>query len=178
MENIVRIKGENCNLCTFRTDEIAVFKYTKWFADQEFNHHLFINNFVFNFDNIYEWMNALVRDENKILFNIVVNNNIIGNCELTKDNSNCELALCIGEPDEWEKGYGTEVMNLLIKFCFEEMNFHRLYVRVADDNAGSLKLMKKCGFSVCGKETDALWYKGKWHSIVVLEQIADNYLKN
>ncbi len=61
------------------------------------------------------------------------------------------LPICIGEKDEWGKGYGREVIGLLTDYAFEggaEMVFA---CGVGDHNSRCLKAFEKCGFSIARK---------------------------
>lgn len=36
------------------------------------------------------------------------------------------LGIGLGDPDNWDKGYGRDAMKLLLDFAFSEMNMHRI----------------------------------------------------
>ena len=62
-------------------------------------------------------------------------------------NRNAELGIFIGEKSEWGKGYGTEATNLLTHYGFNELNLHRIWLRMDMDNSVALKCYQKTGFT-------------------------------
>ncbi|HEX3047845.1 MAG TPA: GNAT family protein [Bacillota bacterium] len=45
----------------------------------------------------------------------------------------------------WGQGYGTEAARLLIKYCFENLGFHKVTAGCDGENKSSEKIMLKCG---------------------------------
>ncbi len=56
------------------------------------------------------------------------------------------LRLAIGDPAERGKGYGSDAMQLILRYAFNELNLHRLSAVVGEDNPGALKFFNKFGF--------------------------------
>jgi RimJ/RimL family protein N-acetyltransferase len=52
------------------------------------------------------------------------------------------LKLAIGDVKDRRQGYGSEVMQLLLRFAFEELNLYRLSAVVGEDNLAGLALLK------------------------------------
>ena len=52
----------------------------------------------------------------------------------------------IGDKHQWNKGLGTEAMELLLKHGFETLNLHRIYLKVFADNNGAIRSYEKAGF--------------------------------
>ena len=48
------------------------------------------------------------------------------------------------------KGYGREAVRFVKKICFEELNFHRLWLDVFDDNKRAIGLYESEGFQLEG----------------------------
>ena len=60
------------------------------------------------------------------------------------DPRNRNVILYIGFlPSFWGKGYGYEVMELLVRHAFWEMGMHKVSLTVLEDNERGLKLYKK-----------------------------------
>lgn len=49
------------------------------------------------------------------------------------------------------RGYASNAIDILCKYCFERLGIHQLYATVAVDNAPSIALFQKCGFKTCGR---------------------------
>ena len=57
----------------------------------------------------------------------------------------CELAYFVGAEFS-RKGYATEAIQAVLKYCFEDLNFLKVFIRVIATNTASLGLAEKCGF--------------------------------
>jgi diamine N-acetyltransferase len=53
-------------------------------------------------------------------------------------------------PEEQEKGYATEALQVLIRYCFEILKLHMLHCNITADNTPSIRLFEKAGFLQCG----------------------------
>jgi len=56
------------------------------------------------------------------------------------------VSLSIGERENWGKGYGTEMMNLLLRFAFTEVNLRRVTLTVFEYNPRAIRSYEKAGF--------------------------------
>ena len=61
-------------------------------------------------------------------------------------NGNGFLQLGIGAAENRRKGYGTQALQMLLRFAFAELNLFRVSAIVPEYNAGAIALMKKFGF--------------------------------
>ena len=82
-----------------------------------------------------------------------------------------EIGLSIGEKNERGKGYGTEALDLLIKFLFEELNVHRIEMETLADNEAAIAMSKKCGFEEEGRKRDAAFFDGQFHDVLIMAQL-------
>lgn len=62
-----------------------------------------------------------------------------------------ELAVMIGEKDCWNLGFGTHAVREMLKLGFGKMNLRRIYLRVASNHAGAIRVYEKCGFQREGR---------------------------
>ena len=56
-----------------------------------------------------------------------------------------EIGYWLGERF-WGRGIGTEAVELLTRYAFEDLNFLRLFALPFADNAGSIRVLEKAGF--------------------------------
>lgn len=83
-------------------------------------------------------------------------------------NRSAELGIFIGDKSEWGKGYGTNATQCLIDFGFNELNLHRLWLRVDQDNLAALKCYQKAGFVQEGIFRAEVFRNGCFHDSVVM----------
>ena len=93
-------------------------------------------------------------------------------------NRSAELGIFIGEKSEWGKGYGTEAANLLTHYGFNELNLHRIWLRVDSDNLAALKCYQKTGFTQEGIFREEVYRVGSFHNSIVMSILRSEYLKN
>ena len=65
--------------------------------------------------------------------------------------NDAEVGYWIGKP-HWNKGYCTEALQAMIRYCYEKKHFETLWADFFIDNPASSKVMEKCGFTDTGKE--------------------------
>ena len=83
-------------------------------------------------------------------------------------NMNAEYGIFIGEPNARGKGYGTECANLILKFAFEILGLHKIYLRVLGDNVIAQKSYMKAGFIKEGCFIDHLRIGGKYLDLIFM----------
>lgn len=84
---------------------------------------------------------------------------------------NLELGIVIYDNNYRGRGYGFDALNAVIKFIFNDMNMHLIYLNVAEDNAAAINLYKKLGFTEEGVLRDRYYRGGKYHNITVMSKI-------
>lgn len=71
------------------------------------------------------------------------------------------VGLGIGETEYWSKGYGTDVMNVLLRFAFTEINLRRVTLTVFEYNPRAIRSYEKAGFRHEGRKRQLLNREGK-----------------
>ena len=92
---------------------------------------------------------------------------MIGTCGFTridKNNHLVEIGYVIN-PDFWGMGIATEALERVIEFAFDELMANRVECKFMFGNDASLAVMKKVGMKFEGYQRDALYIKGKIHTI-------------
>jgi len=101
----------------------------------------------------------------RLMICLASNNKSIGCIDLfdfDKNNLRAGVGILIAEPSQRQKGYASEALELLIKYCFTILNLHQLYCNIPADNEASLKLFIKHGFQETGVKKDWIRTGNKW----------------
>ncbi len=61
------------------------------------------------------------------------------------------LGVGIGEREYWGKGYGTDAVNILLRFAFQELNLNRVSLDVFEYNERAVRSYEKLGFQHEGR---------------------------
>ncbi|MCK8523976.1 GNAT family N-acetyltransferase [Aquimarina sp. D1M17] len=64
------------------------------------------------------------------------------------------VGIVIAEPENRGKGYGSEALDLIIKYGFTHLRLHQLYANISEDNLSSVKLFENKGFKKIGTKKD------------------------
>jgi RimJ/RimL family protein N-acetyltransferase len=61
------------------------------------------------------------------------------------------VAIAIGEREYWGKGFGTDAMQVMLTYCFNELNYRRLTLIVFEHNPRGVRSYQKSGFVLEGR---------------------------
>ncbi|MDG5471388.1 GNAT family protein [Jeotgalibacillus sp. ET6] len=90
-------------------------------------------------------------------------------------NRNAEAIIDIGEKEYWGKGYGSEAFSLLLNYAFQELNLHRVSLKVFSFNEKAINLYKKLGFNEEGISRQSLFRNGQWNDIIHMGILKEEY---
>ena len=94
----------------------------------------------------------------------------IGGCGINKidwNNSNCEVGIFLGK-EFWNKGYGTDAMQVLIDFIFNNTSLNKIGLFVYEFNKRAIKSYEKCGFKIEGRLRENLFRDGRFYDTYVM----------
>ena len=78
-----------------------------------------------------------------------------------------ELAIMLG-PEHMGRGLGTAAVRLMVRYGFRELGLHRIHLKVAAFNTRAIRSYEKAGFSIDGRERDALFHDGRFHDHIIM----------
>ncbi|MFH0816658.1 MAG: GNAT family protein [Methanobacteriota archaeon] len=146
-----------------------------WFADPEVRENLYIR-YPMSMEEEERWYEGyLKRLETDRIFAIETSGGKhIGNVALHKIdhlNRHAEIGIFIGDKSSWGKGYGPEAMRLLVKFAFEELNLHKVFLMHFEGNERGHKCYIKAGFVEDGVMRDHVFKGGRYKDQIVMSVI-------
>ena len=121
-------------------------------------------------------------DENKNLYHFMIrakeDDRLIGTAAVQRiewANGNGFLRLGIGAAEDRGKGYGTQALQMLLRFAFAELNLFRVSAAVPEYNEAAIALLKKFGFvqEVCRRK--ALERDGRRWDLYVFGLLSDEW---
>ncbi|SDS55214.1 diamine N-acetyltransferase [Formosa sp. Hel1_31_208] len=84
-------------------------------------------------------------------------------------NRRAGVGILIKAPNNRQKGYGKEALQLLKSYCKSQLSMHQLYCNISEDNKMSLKLFKNEGFDVIGLKKDWNYINGSYKNEFLLQ---------
>ena len=87
------------------------------------------------------------------------------------------VGLGIGEREFWSKGYGTDMMNICLRYAFMELCVYRVALGLHEYNPRALRSYEKAGFRLEGRSRQEILREGKrtdtlWMGILREEWLA------
>lgn len=101
------------------------------------------------------------------------NRRFIGQCGFIKinwKNRKGEIAIML-ERESQGKGFGTDAVDVLCRFGFDELNLHKIKATVFAFNTGAVRCYEKCGFRQEGVLHDEVYREGQYHDAIEMALI-------
>ena len=102
----------------------------------------------------------------------------IGNCGIKEVNWAArwaDLLILIGDHNYWNKGYGTDAMRILLRFCFEQMNLHKVKLQVYSLNPRAIRSYEKVGFVKESIMRQELYRNGSYHDVICMGLLREEW---
>ncbi len=93
----------------------------------------------------------------------------IGGCGISDidwKNRNCQVGIFIGSKDYRGKGYGTDALQTLVNFVFEQLGLKKFSLEVFAFNERAQKSYKKIGFETEGVFKNHIYRDGRFHDVI------------
>ena len=87
------------------------------------------------------------------------------------------VGLGIGEREFWGKGYGTDAMNLILRYAFMEVNLRRVTLTVFEYNPRAIRSYEKAGFQHEGRMRQFLNKEGRRWDMFFMGILRDDWLE-
>lgn len=114
----------------------------------------FINN---SFNNVNQHF-AIVAENDEYLGTISLKN-------ISPKNKSAEYAVVVRKKAQGA-GVATQATEELLKYAFEELELHKVYLNVLLRNTTAKKFYEKFGFIQEGISKDAIWINGKYETLI------------
>jgi RimJ/RimL family protein N-acetyltransferase len=170
-----------------RNERNDIPKFVEWLNDPEVRRYLLVDLPISQANEEQWFENMLKLPGNEQPFGIEIheieseegdeNWRLIGNCSFMNINwtiRSTEVGLFIGEKSCWNKGYGTEVMSLLLGLGFGTMNLNRIFLRVDEANKGGIRAYEKAGFVHEGRFRQGTFHNGKYSDVLLMSVLRED----
>jgi RimJ/RimL family protein N-acetyltransferase len=86
------------------------------------------------------------------------------------------VGIGIGERADWGRGYGTDAMQVLLRYAFAELNLARVSLEAFAENARAIRSYQKAGFIQEGVQRQWAQRDGRRIDVVVMSILQEEYL--
>ncbi len=157
-------------------------KFVEWLNDPEVRRFLSMSLPISQASEENWFENSLKRPPEEQPFGIEIKDGesweLIGNCGMFDFNwrtRSAEVGLFIGEKECWNKGYGTEVMQLLLRHGFGTLNLNKIFLRVDAENLGGIRAYEKAGFVHEARLRQADYREGKYRDDLIMSVLRSEW---
>jgi RimJ/RimL family protein N-acetyltransferase len=85
------------------------------------------------------------------------------------------IGILIGETGEWNKGYGTETMVLMLKYGFGTLNLNRIWLTVLANNPGAIRAYEKAGYVHEGMQRSGSYNDGEYMDLLLMSVLRSEW---
>jgi RimJ/RimL family protein N-acetyltransferase len=175
--------GKLVRLSAIDADELSK-AFSRWGHDSEFNRLLQTNASGLQSSNsIKQWLEKDLEDPapgfHVFSIRTLVGDELVGGTDLEVVNWNGRdsfVGIFIGARENWGKGYGTDAMNLVLRYAFMELNLWRVSLGVFEYNPRAIRSYEKAGFQHEGRSRKHLNHEGKRWDIHFMGILRDEFL--
>jgi RimJ/RimL family protein N-acetyltransferase len=175
------IYGERVRLRATERDDVK--NFYGWVNDPDVTRHLamYLPMSTVDEENWFDAMTRRDQSEKSLVIEVRDGSNwkMIGNCGvfgIDPVSRFGELGIMLGEKDEWNKGYGTEAMHLLVRHCFDTLNLNRVYLHVYAENLRAKRSYEKAGFVEEGRLREAVYKHGKYDDVIIMSILRSEWI--
>ena len=129
--------------------------------------------------NIRKWITEeLPKDKSYKKFAIDIESvGYIGNTglQVVKMDNYAEFDIVIHRKEFWGKGYGYDATMTVLKYGFEKLKLHMIYLHTYAYNKRAQGLYKKIGFKKNGIMRESVLYKGRYYDKIIMSMLAKEW---
>jgi RimJ/RimL family protein N-acetyltransferase len=169
-------------------EEVGVMaeNFSRWQRDSEY--HRLLSTEAFNphsMKAIREWLEKNLEKDPPEFYLFMIrkldDDRLIGEIDLggmSLTHGDGFVGISIGEREFWGKGYGTEAMDLILRFAFLELNLQRISLDVFEYNPRAIRSYEKAGFIHEGRQRGMLNRDGQRYDLLFMGILRDEWLVN
>jgi len=173
---IPKIVGERVYLSPMFLDDLE--QYTRWMNDFEVTRYLGQAANCYSLESEKKALEKLISSGHNYAIVLKGEGRLIGNASIfyiQHIHQRAEIGLFIGEAKDRSKGYGQEVVKLLIDYGFRYLNLNNIMLKVFSGNTAAINAYKKCGFREFGRRTRCYFVENKWYDEIYMEILKDSF---
>jgi len=139
---------------------------------------------LFTLDKVKKWVEDEFHSNKPDIFMFMIrtleDGKLIGEVDLDGvqwNHGDTYVGISLGEREYWDKGYGTDAMQVILRYAFSELNLHRVTLNVFEYNQRAIRSYEKAGFAIEGRARNYLVREGKRWDMVYMGILGQEWLK-
>ena len=178
MKYFQKLVGKDVYLSPMNVEDAPT--YTRWMNDFQVTDGIGASRRIMSIKAELDWLNSELSSSSEYQFAIVrkSDDKLLGNCSVHGVNAisqSAEVGLFIGDSENRERGYGTQVMELLLSYAFFYLNMHNVMLKVFSFNERAIHVYEKVGFKEIGRRRQNYYLNGKYYDDVFMDILKDEF---
>ena len=155
-------------------------KYAEWMNDLQVTKYLANSSQQISMATEKKWLDDAVASKNGYIFSIINKeaNNLMGSVGLHKIDhlhQTAAIGVFVGDKNYWNRGIGTEAVNLALDYAFNVLNLHNIWLEVISYNNRAVHAYKKIGFSEIGRRRQCYQIAGERYDVIYMDLLASEF---
>lgn len=100
---------------------------------------------------------------------------VVSLMNISEAHLSAELSVIVGDEGDRERGLGTEAIEVLLRYAFEELGLHRVGLSVFEFNATAISAYEKLGFREEGRLRQALRRDETFYDAILMSLLAPEW---
>ena len=166
---IALIRGQKTFLRAPELEDVRII--SAWLNDREANKFLQV---VYPVSKRYADSFVMEADEDKSKKVFIIDNEdrkpigIIAMSSIRWESRCCEIGIAIYDRNYRGKGYGRDALSTALRFAFEDMNLHLVYLQVDESNEEARRLYSSLNFEYEGTLRDRYYREGRYRNVMMM----------
>ena len=177
MKYFEKLAGDRIYLSPVNADDYGSFY--EWYNDSETASLIGTIAKSYSIAEEKELVAGLAKNENAFAIVERQRDRMIGFCsffDISAADRTAELGMLIGEKGSRDKGYGTEVLRLMLDHGFDALELNNIMLRTFAFNERAIHLYRKHGFREIGRRRQSYHCGNKYHDEVFMDMLREDYL--
>jgi UDP-4-amino-4,6-dideoxy-N-acetyl-beta-L-altrosamine N-acetyltransferase len=155
--------------------------FVRWFNDPQVRQYLTMFR-PLSMAQEERWFETLLQQENELFFVMEVEKEgnwyplgTVGLHPIDWKNRTAVFGISLGDAEDWGKGYGTDAVRTMLKYCFDELNLNRVELNVFEYNDRAIQCYEKAGFRQEGVKRQAMFRQGKYVDVIFMAVLKSEF---
>ena len=176
---LIYLEGKKIYLRPFLKKDLTK-NYLRWINNYENNTFMEAGKFPTSEFDLQKYFEQNYKSKNSILFAVCnKKGDHVGNCLISNIdwvNRRATYGRLVGQKNKAPKGTGTEILRLLLKYCFEILNLNVMWTVVCSKNYSSIKSNMNAGLKIGGTIEDFFFRNNKLFDCTIFYISKKEYL--
>jgi len=172
------LQGKLCGLRPIEQEDMPLI--AKWLNDGEITYYMFYGQTPLTISQVSEMMKRQIESPNNMVLLVEDKKTgkpigFAGLYDIHPTARKAEFRILLGEKQYWNKGYGTEVTEVLTFYGFDRLNLNRVWLGVTSENKGAVKAYEKVEYKVEGTLRQDIYRNSRYYDTIRMSILREEY---